>query len=56
MKKDLQRHKRYYDRKANCVVLIPDDSVLVRKKLSKGKHKITDKWESIPYVVVQKSV
>ena len=56
MKKKLQRCKRHYDRQAKYIVLVPDDIVLVRKKAFKGKHKITDKLEGIPYVVVQKSI
>ena len=29
------------------------DLVLVRQKAFKGKHKISDRWENIPYWVIQ---
>ena len=49
--KESARQKRYYDKKVKCSKLEPGDMVLVRQKAFKGKHKIQDKWENIPYRV-----
>ena len=46
------RHKRYYDRKFKCMKLGPGDIVLVRVKAFGADHKIVDKWEQKPYVVL----
>ena len=51
--KESARHKRYYDRKVRCSRLEPGDLVLVRQKAFRGKHKIQDKWENLPYKVVE---
>ena len=51
--KESTRHKRYYDKKVKCSKLEPGDMVLVRQKAFKGKHKIQDKWENVPYMVIE---
>ena len=51
--KESTRHKKYYDKRVKCSKLEPGDMVLVRQKAFKGKHKIQDKWENIPYKVVE---
>ena len=50
--KESARHKRYYDRKFKCIKLEPGDTVLVRVKAFGADHKIADKWEQKPYLVV----
>ena len=50
--KESARHKRYYDRKIKCMKLEPGDTVLVWIKAFGADHKITDKWEQKPYLVV----
>ena len=45
-------YKHYYDETARSSVLMPGDLVLVQKVGVKGKHKIGDKWEHDPYIVI----
>ncbi|XP_070577388.1 uncharacterized protein [Ptychodera flava] len=51
-----ERQKRNYDKSVNNEsVLQPGDRVLVADKTPViGKHKLRDKWESMPYVVISK--
>lgn len=35
------------------IKLVPGNKVLVLQKGFKGKHKIADRWENVPYVVVE---
>lgn len=44
--------KRIYDTKARAVKITPGDLVLVRNVTQRGKQKIADKWEDVPYVVL----
>lgn len=47
------RQKMYYDQKAKGVGLREGDHVLVKVVAFDGKHKIADRWEDTPYVVLQ---
>lgn len=46
------RQKRNYDVKIKSSVLKPDDLVLVKFVAFDGRHKLADKWENDPYVVI----
>lgn len=46
------RQKRNYDMKIKSSVLKPDDLVLVKIVAFDGRHKLADKWENDPYVVI----
>ena len=46
-----RKYKRYYDHGVRYSVLEPGDRVLVKKVGIKGKHKLADIWEAIPYLV-----
>ena len=50
-KKESERYKRYYDRKARSVELKTGDIVLVRARTT---DKIQDKWENATYVVMSR--
>ena len=50
--KESGRHKWYYDHKFHCMALSLGDVVLVRMKAVGQDHKIADKWEQNPYVVI----
>ena len=45
-------HKQRYDAKSRNTVLKPGDLVLVKNVGIRGKHKIGDRWEHEPYVVI----
>lgn len=45
-------HKRYYDRRIRGGTVEVGDRVLVRNTGIRGKHKIANRWEDIPYKVV----
>ena len=45
-------YKQHYDETARSSVLMPGDMVLVQKVGVKGKHKIGDKWEHDPYILI----
>lgn len=47
------RQKMYYDQKAKGVGLREGDRVLVKVVAFDGKHKIADRWEDTPYIVLQ---
>lgn len=47
-----ERQKSGYDKKVRGAILQPGDRVLVRRVAFDGKHKIADKWEEDPYLVV----
>lgn len=49
-----QKQKKYYDLKARAAVLEKGDRVLVKAVYFEGKHKLADKWESEPYVIVNR--
>ena len=48
------KQKEYYDRKAGSQVFSPGDRVLIKVCHLEGRHKLGDKWESRPYIVVKK--
>ena len=50
--KESERHKWYYDCKFHYMALVPGDVVLVRMKALGQDHKIADKWEQNPHVVI----
>ena len=52
-KKDKTRHKEHYDLKTRGAVISPGDRVLVRNVSIRGKNKLADKWEKIPYLVIE---
>ncbi|MGL5209396.1 reverse transcriptase domain-containing protein [Cetobacterium sp.] len=45
------KNKRLYDRTAREAPLLPGERVLVRDNRRRGKGKLSDRWESQPYVV-----
>ena len=51
--KSTERHRRNYDLKVREATLDVGDRVLVRKVGFRGKHKLADRWEKTPYVVLQ---
>ena len=51
-KKESEHYKKYYDQRAKCMELRPDDLVRVRIKALTGDHKIADQWESTPNQVI----
>ena len=50
----MQRHNRNYDSNIRCSQLPKDDIVFVKRKVFWGKHKIQDRRESKPYVIMEK--
>ena len=46
------KQKRDYDQRARAAVLEIEDRVLVKVVAHDGKHKIADKWEQEPYIVL----
>ena len=50
--KSQQRQKRTYDTKVKGAILHKGDRVLVRILSFDGTHKLSDKWEEDPYVIV----
>ena len=51
--KEINHTKKCYDQNLRCSVLAPSDLVLVHVKAFKGKHNVSDQWESVPYEVVR---
>ena len=51
-KKESECHKKYYDQRMRCMKLASGDLVMVRVKALTGNHKIADRWEDIPYEVI----
>ena len=47
------RHKKYYNQKFKCMKIVPGDLVLVRVKAFGPDHKIADRWEQVPYQVLE---
>ena len=54
IKKDMERHELYYDRKAHCMDIVVGDIMLVRQKVFGTTYKIEDKWEIPVYIVLEK--
>ena len=46
--------KHYYDRKTRGGTLTVGDRVLVRVVAFDGRHKLADRWEQDPYVIIKK--
>ena len=51
-KKEVQRTKQRYDRKAKFILLEPNEVVLVRKMPHTEKHKIHNRWEDEECIIV----
>lgn len=49
-----QGNKRRYDQRVRYVPLAAGDKVLIRNLGLQGKHKLADRWSSIPYIVENK--
>ena len=52
VKESQHRQKQLYDRKVRGAVLNKGDRTLVKIVAYDGTHKIADKWESFPYIVL----
>lgn len=52
-RKAQNRQKQYYDQKAHAAVLAVGDRVLVKAVYFEGKHKLANRWEEEPYIVVK---
>ena len=50
--KAADRNKENYDLKVREATLDAGDRVLIRQIAFKGRHKISDKWDKDPYVVI----
>ena len=50
---DVQQRKLYYDRRVNCMDIIPGDIVLVKQKVFGTQHKIKDCWQIPVYKVLK---
>ena len=48
----MTRHSKYADRRQKCTKIEPGDLVLVRIKAPGRDYKVADKWENIPYRVL----
>ena len=48
------RNKRHYDARARDLLLQPGDRVLVRNLNLRGKHKLGDRWEKSPHLVINR--
>ena len=49
------RYKKYFDQKHRCMKVEPGDLVMVRIKAFGRDHKIADKWESVPYRILNQN-
>lgn len=49
-----QRNKRLYDQKVKPQTLAGGDRLLIRNLACIGKHKLKNRWNSLPYVVIEK--
>ncbi len=52
--KSQQRNKRLYDKQVKHQTLEVGDRVLIKNLALTGKHKLADKWNSVPYLVIEK--
>ena len=50
--KNSERNKTTYDLKVREATLQGGDRVLIRRMAFKGKHKLADRWDKDPYVVI----
>jgi transposase InsO family protein len=52
--KSRSNQKKQYDKKARAATLAEGDRILVKILAFTGRHKISDKWEAKPYIVLRK--
>ena len=52
VKRSQRRQKEHYDLKSRGAVLEVGDRVLVKVVVFDGRHKLADKWEDEPYVII----
>ena len=52
VKRSQHRQKEHYDLKSRGAVLEVGDRVLVKVVAFDGRHKLADKWEEEPYVII----
>ena len=52
-KRQAERYKAYYDKEVRENKLLVGDRVLIRNLGLTGKHKLADKWEQKPYIVLE---
>ncbi len=52
--KNHQRNKRLYDKKVKYQNIEPGDCVLIRNLSYTGKQKLENRWNSAPYIVLEK--
>ena len=52
-KRAQQRQKDNHDLKGRAAILEVGDRVLVKRLAFQGKHKIADRWEDCPYIVLE---
>lgn len=48
-------NKKRCDAKAHEATLRPGDRVLARNLSDRGKHKLQDRWENVPYIVLRRA-
>jgi len=51
--KSRSNQKKQYDKKARAAILKEGDRILVKILAFTGRHKISDKWEAKPYIVLR---
>ncbi|KAG1955575.1 interleukin-1 receptor accessory protein-like 1-A [Pimephales promelas] len=52
--KNHQRNKQHYDKRVKPQMLEKGDRVFIRNLAQTGKHKLEDRWNSVPYIVVER--
>ena len=53
--KEMDRQKRYYDKRVRAIVLRPGDLVLLRQETPRTRFKLRMKWEEEPYEVLSRT-
>ena len=51
--KEMQRHKKLYDRRVRAILLAPGDKVLVKLEKKRTRFKLVPAWEDNVYTVVE---
>ena len=54
IRKSQERQKEHYDMKVRGATVQPGDRVLVKIVAFDGRHKIADRWEEDPYIIISK--